>query len=32
MTFGVRAADVFEQAATLCDTQGEGTDASDVAF
>jgi hypothetical protein len=32
MSFEVRAADLFEQAATLCDTQGEATNASDVAF
>ena len=32
MAFGVRHADLLEQAATLCGTQGEATDASDVAF
>ena len=32
MTFQVRAADLLEQAATLCGTQGEATSASDVAF
>ena len=32
MAFGVRHADLLEQAATLCGTKGEATDASDVAF
>ena len=32
MAFGVRHADLLEQAATLCGSQGEATDASDVAF
>jgi len=32
MTFGMRTADLLEQAATLCGTQGEATNASNVAF